>query len=613
MAASSGFLLGLDYSEWADRQTQQIATDGSGKLYILSACTNSASASSCVTKVSGDGKTILWQNVLGFVATAMAVDPIGGVYVTPSGMYGQLFHPFVEKLSTDGAGVAWKTPISLNASSGGGVIYLLALLAVDSRGRAFAAGYDAALGSGYVVRFSTDGAADYRADVNGSPVAIAVDPSGSEVVVGIYSPNGPASLAWLIPDSATKSYSAIPQVTDVNSLALAVVPDGDAVVSGGDYSGHTLLQEIAPTGTVRFSEPVPVSGKLAVDAAGNAYITGYSGSVMRPVKNSLAPCGTAWLSVVAPDGSILQTTYIPGASRIFPGTPLVATGAGSTFVFIAPADPTMPPTQAGAFVTNYLADPNNPAKLFRLSPNSSAQTYPLACLGNAASYGTGAIAPGEIVTLFGNGLGPQQGVSTEATPSSPFPTQAANAEVTFDGKPGPLIWVQDAQINVTVPWSVAGPSTQVCVSYNNVETNCLMWPVAQAAPGVVTVDGTHAAALNQDGSVNSAANPAEFGSIVSIFATGLGPISPPQADGALVGLPLPVNELPVQVDLQCTSLPCGVLGLPGPEVVYSGPAPFLIAGASQINFKATPQILFLAVGTPPEAVSSNRFQVYVVP
>ena len=81
MAATSGFLLGLDYSEWADPTSSQIATDALGNLYILSLCTNSDL--SCVGKVSGDGKAILWQNALEFTAAAMAVDPRGGVYVTP--------------------------------------------------------------------------------------------------------------------------------------------------------------------------------------------------------------------------------------------------------------------------------------------------------------------------------------------------------------------------------------------------------------------------------------------------------------------------------------------------------------------------------------------------
>jgi uncharacterized protein (TIGR03437 family) len=170
-------------------------------------------------------------------------------------------------------------------------------------------------------------------------------------------------------------------------------------------------------------------------------------------------------------------------------------------------------------------------------------------LTNAASFEPGAVAPGELVTLFGTGLGPQQGVQPEATPESPFPTQAANVEVTFDGTPAPLLWVQDAQINAVAPWSLTpGQTTQVCVSYENTNGNCLTCPVVETAPAVFLVDGTYAAAVNQDGSINSLSNPAAVGSIVSVWATGLGPITPPEADGMLVGFPLPHNVLAVEVE-----------------------------------------------------------------
>jgi hypothetical protein len=40
MAAASGFLLGMNYSEWLLPNVTQIATDSSGALYILSAFPN---------------------------------------------------------------------------------------------------------------------------------------------------------------------------------------------------------------------------------------------------------------------------------------------------------------------------------------------------------------------------------------------------------------------------------------------------------------------------------------------------------------------------------------------------------------------------------------------
>ncbi len=180
--------------------------------------------------------------------------------------------------------------------------------------------------------------------------------------------------------------------------------------------------------------------------------------------------------------------------------------------------------------------------------------------------------------------------------------------MTFDGKPAPLIWVQDAQINAVAPWSLTpGQTTQVCVSYQNVKTNCLTVPVAQASPGVFTVDGVHAAALNQDGTINSADHPAPVGSIISVWATGLGPIDPAQGDGTLVGFPLPANT--AQVTVHAIAVIIAPFG-PGYSIItpfvvtYAGPAPYLVAGTSQINF----QVVKYA-GTI--LVSSNGFQIYV--
>lgn len=152
----------------------------------------------------------------------------------------------------------------------------------------------------------------------------------------------------------------------------------------------------------------------------------------------------------------------------------------------------------------------------------------------------------------------------------------------------------------------AGNSTEVCLSYKGSKTNCQNVPVLAAATGVFTVDGIHAAALNQDGTVNSADHRAPPGSIVAVFATGLGPIQPAQADGSLVEFPLPMNVLGVQVfDLEQS--PAGPQNIPL-EVTYAGPAPYIVAGVSQVNFK-TPsgngQTLLTVQG------QDTTFQVYV--
>jgi uncharacterized protein (TIGR03437 family) len=619
VAASSGSPLGVDYSEWIIpyEAATQIATDSAGALYILSGCPIAGPSSLCVTKLSADGKTILWRNGLGFVAARMAVDAAGGVYVIPVSQSGDS-SIYVAKLSADGTGIAWKTPVGFIPPSS--LAGWLPVLAADSQGRAYvAAPYDSTNDKADVVRLNVAGSAvDYTAQVKGTPTSIAVDGSGAAFVAGYSRGASTGFLARLAPDGSAGFYSTLPQDS---YPAVALDSGGNAVVFGAG-----LLQRLDSTGTVTLSTTVLGGGSLfALDAAGNAYITGLTDQLY-PVRNSLATCG--WnlpsalpvsapetadlLTVIGPDGSLLESTYIPGAS--FYPAPLVAAGPNSTVFVVATAGTDFAPTQAGPFP----AGETGMSFLLRLSPTTNARTVSLACVGNAATYGTGRIAPGEIVTLIGDGLGPQQGIATQATLQRPFPTQAANVEVTFDGTPAPLLWVQDAQINVVAPWSLTpGQTTQVCVSYIGVKTNCLTWPVVETAPAVFTVDGLHAAALNQDGTINSADNPAVPGSIVSVFATGLGPITTPQADGTLVGLPLPNNVLQVGVEAKWVTpgIPFGG-GETAPFVVtYAGPAPYLVAGASQVNFRMVPYHAGPPYGgqiyVSLPSTSSQAFQVYV--
>jgi uncharacterized protein (TIGR03437 family) len=479
--------------------------------------------------------------------------------------------------------------------------------------------------------------------VPGKPAEVAVDPTGANIAVvswmgGITNFVPPGSdpgyaLARLAPDNVTWTTLAPPE--EPFPSGLAVTANGDIVANGLDSTSTFYVERIDAAGKTVFSIVVPGTdggfagsqGGFGLDSNGNAYIAGYAASSVFPVKNSVAPCGSDWLSVIGPDGSISQTTYLPGATYqpiessgplLVPigaigaqPAPLVTANANSAVFVMVEEGADFAPTQTGPFPLQFSL------ALYRLSPNSNAQPVSLACVGNAATFSSGPVAPGEIVTLSGSGLGPQQGISTQATFASPFPTQAGNAEVTFDGTPAPLLWVQDGQINTVVPWSVAGKTTKICVTYNNVPTNCLTYPVAAAAPGVFMVDGYHAATLNQDGSINSAANPASPNSIVSVYATGLGPISPQQADGVLVaGTPLPVNTLSLQLGslFEGDAVWNAIYVTYAPA--YAGPAPDLIAGASQINFLASDVIGFLdavqlKVQTPSGASYSNFFQIYL--
>jgi uncharacterized protein (TIGR03437 family) len=89
-----------------------------------------------------------------------------------------------------------------------------------------------------------------------------------------------------------------------------------------------------------------------------------------------------------------------------------------------------------------------------------------------------------------------------------------------------------------------------------------------------TAPGLSASILNQDGTVNSASNPAPRGSIVSFYGTGLGPMMPQLIDGYLaISTPYstPVNAPSVSIGGQLAT------------ILYAGDAPTLPTGVFQIN------------------------------
>jgi len=313
---------------------------------------------------------MLWYNQLGFAVNAMAVDPNGGVYVIPQGQP-QDTSIYVAKLAAGGTGLAWQAPVGVMRGA-----VVPTVLAADSQGRAYVAAYSGP-NAAAVVRLNAAGSAvDYTTQVAGTPTAIAVDSSGAAFIAGTTGQNsGIGFLTRVSPDGSSGFYVILPQ--DSQPAAVAVNASGDAVVLGS----YGVLQRVDSSGAVTLVTTVPgmVGGGLALDAAGNAYIAG-EGNQAFQVKNSLATCGSAplgvdFLTVVAPDGSLLQGTYFPGV--ISPPNalePAVATGPNSTVLVLALAGASYVPTRNGPFAGANSAT----SYLLNLSPNANAQVSPLA-------------------------------------------------------------------------------------------------------------------------------------------------------------------------------------------------------------------------------------------
>jgi uncharacterized protein (TIGR03437 family) len=188
---------------------------------------------------------------------------------------------------------------------------------------------------------------------------------------------------------------------------------------------------------------------------------------------------------------------------------------------------------------------------------------------NAASRQGGAVAPGEVILLTGENMGPP-----DKQMATSFETLVAGTRLLFDGNAAPLRYVSDKKVSAIVPFAVDGQSaTVVEVEYKGTKSAPVTLPVAAGAPGVFTVteDG-QGVILNQDGSPNSPDAPAVPLSILCLTVTGAGQTDPPGADGQLAPDPPPQLMLPVTAT---------VGGLDA-RVVSAGPVAGMVNGMIQV-------------------------------
>jgi uncharacterized protein (TIGR03437 family) len=172
---------------------------------------------------------------------------------------------------------------------------------------------------------------------------------------------------------------------------------------------------------------------------------------------------------------------------------------------------------------------------------------------NAADYGGGGVAPGEIVVLFPANAGPGEIAEWQYDPKPHSPLGATR--VFFDNLAAPVVYSVSGQVCAVVPYAVANrKTTEVALEYQGERSPAVTLPVVASAPALFTLDASgkgQAAMLNETGCCNSVRNPAPRGTVVSLYGTGEGQTKPDGLDATLSvpGRPaqLFVPLLPVKV------------------------------------------------------------------
>lgn len=173
-------------------------------------------------------------------------------------------------------------------------------------------------------------------------------------------------------------------------------------------------------------------------------------------------------------------------------------------------------------------------------------SFPGAGVVNAATFTT-ALAPGGLGTIFGTALAADTGLAS----SFPLPWTLAGTRVTVGGIAAPLVYVSPGQINFQVPFELSGTAAEVVVTTPAGGSTAARAAVAPVQPGIFfhPSSGEGAIVHNTDGALTSrrAAQPGDF---VQIYATGLGPVSPPVPTGFPAPLsPLSAAARPAQVTI----------------------------------------------------------------
>ena len=411
--------------------------------------------------------------------------------------------------------------------------------------------------------------------------SVAVDAEGNIYATGgTNSPNYPVTAQSAI----EPKFNGVPPKSDPNTRG--VYQDAIVTKLNPSLQGPAQLAYSTYLGGANYD----FGWGIALDKTGRILVAGLSDSPDFPVTadgflqvySGAKYSSKAFLSVIDPskkgmDGLIYSSYYGGSGNDVTYSVAVTANGVAVAGSSASPNTPVTPsayqPKNAGGTSDGILA-------LFdftKTGPIINAAT-------NAASFiaAGGGVAPGEMVTFFGNGVGPATLVGSVLDAQGKLPVTVAGCQVLINGTPAPIVYVWTKQTSVIMPYELTpniGQDNAVFaqVVCNGVPGNIFPLQVAASAPGIFSAGNGQAAVLNADGSANSASNPAAKGSIVQIFATGEGVLMPAGADGRIENGPvsgIPKPALPVSVTFA---------EILSPQIPYAGVAPQAVDGLLQVN------------------------------
>lgn len=521
-----------------------------------------------VARINPDGSSLGFSTFLGGTGTdyvnGIAIDSQGNAYVTgrtessdfpvtagaPQSTLSGPSDIFITKVNKSGVTLAYSTYFGGPAKEEGFGI------AVDGSGSAYVVGVTQSTSLPTVNPVQT-------AFGGGSSDALLckLDPSGTKIQFASFFGGSAADLALSPAVDRGGNFYAF---GTTGSTTLGTAGAAQPTFGGGDYDAFLLKINLVADPTI-----------LNVSPASFAFTGTSAASIAHQTLTVASPGGgtTAW--------TVAAATSSGGNWLVL--TPLSGRGAGTVDVSISPSITLVPGSYNGTITFSNSGTGTTTAVPVTLTLTQAMPAISQGGVVNGASFQPGAVSPGMIATIYGSGIGPAMITGAQLDAAGNLASQVAGTRVTFDGVPAPIIYTSATQLGVIVPYNIPGPTTKLLVQYNSLLSNVVTLNLTPSVPAIFTADSSgkgQAAALNQDGTYNSAATPAAAGSVVVLYATGEGQTDPLGTDGKIANGVYPKPILPVGV----------TIGGVQAQVLYAGAAPGLVAGVMQINVQV-PQSL----------------------
>jgi len=541
-----------------------IAIANTGEVYL----TGTSNANVLQTTPSGSGNGFFLAkfdanlsqvlfSTLAYGGTVLALDPQGNIYTA-----GAAFEQIGGNVLLQAGPGAFQGSAPSRICQGGGIVFLPCsyqfVEKLDPTGTKL--GYATFLTGSF----------------GASPAGIAVDAAGNVIVAGTTnSADYPVTAQAL--QTMYLANAAAPPVLPSPHPEGDIPPPSTGYITKLNADGTGLIWSTLFGGSVQDA----ISG-MVVDANGYIYITGQANSSDLPGLSASDPAGCrpavneglGFVARVSPDGTSLSPT------QLIYGAPVC------TYASCAP-DLDLTSSQAWALAVKPDGRVIAAGGRLGMAEVDLFASQRLACFTDPAdNVQLTTVAPGQVFSIFGSHLAP---------PGAAVPPggSASGISVTFNGVAAPILYISSEQINIQVPYEIAGLDSVemqvVSPGEGLMERKTL--PVVQQMPSVfLSLDALlsdlpgnsycgnafsrnqHALALNSDGTLNTCSNGALPGSTVTIFMNGLGPTQPPQTTGTIAAGP-PVAIAP---------------GATGTGVLSTTTFPGAISGVVQVQVQVQP-------------------------